>query len=117
MHRTKRSWPLFLLAGSSFLPGFGLFFGAVAATWGLVSDRPRAMLAAGVGATGALLNLLVARSWCGTSSRSRPLPQQGSEGPDVTSRSWWGPSKPTVTSRGTTPLGWRRSPSSPTLCD
>jgi hypothetical protein len=47
-----------MLAGSSFLPGFGMFFGAVAATWGLVSDRPRAMLAAGVGATGALLNLL-----------------------------------------------------------
>ncbi|HET8648838.1 MAG TPA: type II secretion system protein GspG [Gemmatimonadales bacterium] len=55
--RPKRSWPLFVVAGCSFLPGFGIFFGAIAAVWGLVSDRPRALLAAGVGATGAFLNL------------------------------------------------------------
>lgn len=55
--RPKRSWPLFVVAGCSFLPGFGIFFGAIAAVWGLVSNRPRALLAAGVGATGAFLNI------------------------------------------------------------
>ena len=56
--KPKRTWPMFLLAGASFLPGFGVFFGAAAVTWGLISDRPRAMVAAGLGATGAVLNLI-----------------------------------------------------------
>ena len=55
--RPKPAWPLFLLAGSSLLPGLGLFSGAAAVTWGLVSDRPRALLAAALGAAGALLNV------------------------------------------------------------
>lgn len=54
----KRAWPLFLLAGAAFLPGFGVLFGAAAVTWALVSDRPRALVAAGLGAAGALLNLM-----------------------------------------------------------
>jgi protein-S-isoprenylcysteine O-methyltransferase Ste14 len=54
----KRSWPLIALAVCSFVPVLGIFFGAAAATWGLVSSRPRALLGAGVGAAGALLNML-----------------------------------------------------------
>jgi hypothetical protein len=53
----KRSWPLFVLAAAGFIPAFGLFFGAAALTWGLVSSRPRAMLAGMIGGAGALLNL------------------------------------------------------------
>lgn len=53
----KPTWPLFVLAGTAFLPGLGVVFGAAAVTWGLVSDRPRALVAAGVGAAGSLLNL------------------------------------------------------------
>ena len=56
--QTKRAWPLFLLAGASFIPGFGVLFGAAAVTWALVSDRPRALVAAGLGAAGAFLNML-----------------------------------------------------------
>ena len=56
--RHKRAWPLFVLAGASFVPGLGVFFGAAAVTWALVSDRPRALVAAGLGAAGAFLNLL-----------------------------------------------------------
>lgn len=58
MVKPKRAWPLFVLAGSSFVPGIGLFLGAAAVTWGLISDRPRAILAAAIGAGGALLNLV-----------------------------------------------------------
>jgi hypothetical protein len=58
MPKPKRAWPLFLLAGAAFLPGFGVLFGAAAVTWALVSDRPRALVAAGLGAAGALLNLI-----------------------------------------------------------
>jgi hypothetical protein len=53
----RRSWPLFVLAAGAFIPGLGLFLGAAAVTWGLVSTRPRAMLGAMIGAVGALLNL------------------------------------------------------------
>lgn len=61
----KRSWPLFTLAASGFIPAAGLFLGAAALTWGLVSSRPRAMLAATIGGAGALLNLAggVAMVW------------------------------------------------------
>lgn len=54
----KPAWPLFLLAGLSLIPGFGFLIGSVAAGWGLVSSRPRALVAAAVGAGGALLNLV-----------------------------------------------------------
>ena len=57
MPSAKRSWPLLLLAGCSLIPGFGFFFGAAGVSWGLVSDRPRAKLAVGLAAIGALLNL------------------------------------------------------------
>lgn len=62
---TKRSWPLFTLAAGGFIPAVGLFLGAAAATWGLVSSRPRAILAATIGGAGALLNLAggVAMAW------------------------------------------------------
>ena len=53
----KAAWPLLLLAGLSFVPGFGLFFAAAAVTWALISDRPRAKLSLVIAATGALLNL------------------------------------------------------------
>jgi hypothetical protein len=56
--RVKRSWPLFVLAAGAFIPALGLFLGAAAVTWGLVSSRPRAMLAVVIGGAGALLNLI-----------------------------------------------------------
>jgi hypothetical protein len=55
---TKRSWPLLALAAGAFIPMLGLFLAAAAVTWGLVSSRPRALLAAAIGAAGGLLNLL-----------------------------------------------------------
>jgi hypothetical protein len=55
---TKRSWPLLVLAAGAFIPALGLFLGAAAVTWGLVSSRPRAMLAAAIGGAGGLLNLV-----------------------------------------------------------
>jgi hypothetical protein len=57
MTNPKRSWPLLLVAAGAFLPGVGLVFAAVALTWGLVSDRPNALRAAGLAALGGLLNL------------------------------------------------------------
>ncbi len=54
----KAKWPLFLLAWLSLIPGIGFFLGSMAAGWGLVSSRPRALVAAGIGAGGALLNLI-----------------------------------------------------------
>jgi hypothetical protein len=56
--RPKRSWPLIALGTTSFIPGFGFFLGAVAVTWGLLTDRPRARVAIALGATGALLHVL-----------------------------------------------------------
>lgn len=58
MSGTKSKWPLFLLAWLSLIPIFGFFIGSAAAGWGLVSSRPRALVAAGIGAGGALLNLV-----------------------------------------------------------
>ena len=57
--RQKRVWPLFLVAGLSFVPFAGIFFGGAGATWGLVSSRPRAMWAAWIAMAGALLNFAV----------------------------------------------------------
>src|SRR5207302_9774871 len=54
----KRSWPLLVLGACAFVPGFGIFFGAAAVTWGLVSDRPRAKLGVILGGAGALLNFV-----------------------------------------------------------
>src|SRR5438876_2619151 len=54
----KRSWPLLALGVCAFVPGFGIFFGAAAVTWGLVSDRPRAKWGVLLGGAGALLNLV-----------------------------------------------------------
>ncbi|HLB55370.1 MAG TPA: hypothetical protein VJK71_09700 [Gemmatimonadales bacterium] len=54
----KPAWPLFLLGGLSFVPGLGFLLGSVAAGWGLVSSRPRALVAAAIGAVGAVLNLI-----------------------------------------------------------
>jgi len=53
----QRSWPLLALGACAFVPGFGIFFGAAAVTWGLVSNRPRAKLGVMLGSAGALLNL------------------------------------------------------------
>jgi hypothetical protein len=63
--RPKRSWPLFVLAAGGFVPALGLFLGAAAVTWGLVSSRPRALLAAMIGGAGALLNVAggMAMAW------------------------------------------------------
>ena len=58
MTSTKPKWPLFLLAWLSLIPIFGFFIGSAAAGWGLVSSRPRALVAAAIGAGGALLNLV-----------------------------------------------------------
>ena len=54
----ESSWPLLTLAILSFLPGAGFVCGSLAVTWGLLSDRPRARLAIGIGATGAFLQLI-----------------------------------------------------------
>jgi hypothetical protein len=56
----KRVWPLFLVAALSFVPFLGILFGGVAATWGLISSRPRAIWAALIAMTGALLNMAAA---------------------------------------------------------
>ena len=56
--KPKRSWPLLLVAGCAFIPGLGFLFASVGLTWGLLSDRPRAMLAAVLAGAGGLLNLL-----------------------------------------------------------
>lgn len=55
--RTPAAWPLLLVAACSFIPGFGLIFGAIAVPWGMVSVRPRARLGVLIGAAGALLNV------------------------------------------------------------
>jgi hypothetical protein len=52
----KPAWPLFLVAALSFIPFLGIFFGGAGATWGLVSSRRRALLAALIAMTGTLLN-------------------------------------------------------------
>lgn len=56
---TGKSWPLFVLAGLSLIPLLGVLFGFIAACWGLVTDRPRGLLAAAFGGGGAILNVAV----------------------------------------------------------
>jgi hypothetical protein len=48
--------PIFIVAALAFLPGLGVIFGLVACIWGLIADRPRAIIAAAIGAAGTLLN-------------------------------------------------------------
>ena len=55
----RPSWPLLLLAAMSFIPGAGFVCGSLAVSWGLLSKRPRAKLAIGIGATGAFLQVAV----------------------------------------------------------
>jgi hypothetical protein len=57
--KPKPAWPLFLVAVLSFVPILGIVFGGAGATWGLVSSRPRAIRAALIAMTGALLNIVV----------------------------------------------------------
>lgn len=54
----KPSWPLFALAALGFVPFAGILFGAIGLSWGLVSSRRRAMLAAMIAGGGALLNIV-----------------------------------------------------------
>ena len=56
--KPKRSWPLLLVAACSFIPGLGILFASIGLTWGLVSDRPRAMRAAIIAGAGGVLNLI-----------------------------------------------------------
>ena len=55
--KPKESWPLFVVAGLGFVPVAGILLGAIGASWGLVSSRPKAMLAALIGALGAMANI------------------------------------------------------------
>jgi hypothetical protein len=55
--KLRPAWPLFTAAVLAFIPVLGVFFGAFAATWGLVSSRRRAIVAAAIAMTGALLNI------------------------------------------------------------
>jgi hypothetical protein len=55
--RPKPSWPLLLVAAGAFIPLLGLVFASIGLTWGLVSDRPRAMLGAIIASVGGVLNL------------------------------------------------------------
>ena len=56
---SRRSWPLLLLALAAFIPGIGFLCGATAIVWGLLTDRPGARLAIGLGAAGALLQMAI----------------------------------------------------------
>ncbi len=47
-----------VLAALSLIPVLGFLIGVAAVCWGLVTDRPRGVLAAALGGTGALLNLV-----------------------------------------------------------
>lgn len=49
--------PLFVVAVLSFVPIVGIFFGAAGATWGMISSRRRAMLAAMISLAGAFANI------------------------------------------------------------
>jgi hypothetical protein len=59
----RPAWPLFVLAGLAFVPGFGILCGSLAAAWGLLSSRRRALVAAGIGAGGALLQIAGVIIW------------------------------------------------------
>ena len=61
--RRKPAWPLFLCAALAFVPGLGILFGSLAATWALLSSRPRALVAFGIAAGGALLQIVSFALW------------------------------------------------------
>ncbi len=75
---SKPSWPLFLVAALSFVPVFGVFFGGAGATWGFVSSRRKAVLAAMIAMAGALANMVfivVAGVRSASSDKSSPVSQ------------------------------------------
>jgi len=72
----KPSWPLIGLAVLSFVPALGFFLGSAAVTWGLLSDRPRARLAVGIGAAGALLQVLAMFLFFTSSGSRSPIFRQ-----------------------------------------
>jgi hypothetical protein len=71
--KPKPSWPLIFAACLSFIPGLGIFFGSIAVTWALLSSRPRAILAAGIGAFGALAQLIGVLVWISFFQKSDPV--------------------------------------------
>ncbi|HVH66450.1 MAG TPA: hypothetical protein VM716_01135 [Gemmatimonadales bacterium] len=54
--KEKPGWPLLVVACCSVIPVLGILFAAAAIPWGLVSRRPRARLAAAIGAAGFFVN-------------------------------------------------------------
>ena len=71
--RTKSAWPLFVLAALAFVPGVGFFCGAGAATWGLLSKRPRALVAAAIAAVGVVAQVAGFSAWLFFSGARSPL--------------------------------------------
>ncbi|HEV8357696.1 MAG TPA: type II secretion system protein GspG [Gemmatimonadales bacterium] len=59
----KSAWPLFMLAALAFVPGVGFFCGAGAATWGLLSRRPRALVAAAIAGVGVVAQIVGFAAW------------------------------------------------------
>ena len=79
--RARATWPLYLVAGLSFIPIVGFFIGSIAVSWGLVSGRPGARRAVAIAATGALLNAVGAVVLMSTAARSgSSAVQQGYRG-------------------------------------
>jgi hypothetical protein len=74
---SRAAWPLLLVAALSFIPVLGFFIGSAAVTWALLTDRPRARLAMGLGAGGALLNVaaFLALAWVGSRHDAMRLAQ------------------------------------------
>jgi hypothetical protein len=56
--KPKSPAPLYVLAGTSFIPVLGLVLGAIGLTWGLLSSRPNAIRAGVISAVGAMLNFV-----------------------------------------------------------
>ncbi len=75
--RRRPIWLLYLLAGLSFVPGLGFFFGSIAVSWGLVSSHPGARRGLIIGAVGAVLNLAVIIVSLSTMGRGNPAFQRG----------------------------------------
>ena len=56
--KAKPSWPLFVLAGTAFIPILGILLGAIGLTWGLLSSRPHAIRAGIIAGAGAMVNIV-----------------------------------------------------------
>jgi hypothetical protein len=54
----KSATPIYVLAGMSYIPLFGIILGAAGLTWGLLSSRPRAIRAGLIAGGGFLLNIV-----------------------------------------------------------